>query len=64
MSALVDADLAAVAGAAAARAIDFETIDDVVYGAMWIIFAPASWCWPGPANATESVSPLACSPTR
>src|SRR5690606_2687662 len=46
------------------RAIDFETIELVVYGAMWIIFAPASWCWPGPAKATERVSPLACSPTR
>src|SRR5438309_1999625 len=25
----------------------------------WIILPPASWCWPLPANATESTSPLA-----
>src|ERR1051326_7259935 len=34
-----------------------------VYGAACTIFAPASWCWPSPAIATESTSPLACSPT-
>src|SRR5919205_1895736 len=33
-----------------------------VCGAQCTIFAPASWCWPAPANATDSVSPLACSP--
>ena len=46
------------------RAIDLETIDDCVYGATWTILAPASWCWPSPAKAIDSVSPLACSPTR
>src|SRR4029450_4058087 len=33
-----------------------------VYGARWVIFAPASWCWPSPANAIDSTSPFACSP--
>jgi hypothetical protein len=28
------------------------------------ILAPASWCWPSPAKAIDSVSPLACSPIR
>ena len=35
---------------------------DDVFGAACTIFAPASWCWPSPANAIDSVSPLACSP--
>src|SRR5215467_9222313 len=43
--------------------IDFDTILDVVSGAAWIILAPASWCWPGPAYATESTSPDALGPT-
>src|SRR5437773_761804 len=43
--------------------IDFDTIVDVVSGAAWTIFAPASWCWPGPANATDSTSPVALGPT-
>jgi len=34
------------------------------FGAQCTILAPASWCCPVPANATESVSPLACSPIR
>src|SRR5215475_6070007 len=46
------------------RATDFDTIVDDVLGAMWTILAPASWCWPSPANATDSVSPRACSPIR
>ncbi|CPU68037.1 Uncharacterised protein [Mycobacteroides abscessus] len=46
------------------RATDFETIDDDVWGAAWTILAPASWCWPSPANAIDSVSPRACSPSR
>src|SRR5690625_7655145 len=29
---------------------------------MWTILDPVSCCWPSPANATESVSPRACSP--
>ena len=29
--------------------IDFETMVEVVSGAAWTIFAPASWCWPAPA---------------
>src|ERR687886_2077396 len=44
------------------RAIDFETIVEDVCGAACTIFAPASWCWPSPAMATLSTSPLACSP--
>src|SRR2546421_12359856 len=34
-----------------------------VCGAACTILAPASWCWPAPAKATDSVSPLACSPS-
>src|ERR1041384_1602459 len=34
-----------------------------VCGAACTILAPASWCWPSPAMATLSTSPLACSPT-
>src|SRR5689334_14568779 len=45
-----------------ARAIDLEMIVELVCGAACTIFAPASWCWPSPAIATESTSPLACSP--
>src|SRR5881227_245902 len=33
-----------------------------VFGAQCTILAPASWCCPVPANATDRVSPLACSP--
>ena len=33
-----------------------------VFGAQWTILAPASWCWPVPAKATDRVSPRACSP--
>ena len=46
------------------RATDFDTIDDEVWGAACTILAPASWCWPSPAKAIDSVSPLACSPIR
>src|SRR5919199_4642875 len=46
------------------RATDLEMIDEEVCGAAWTILAPASWCWPSPANAIDSVSPLACSPMR
>ena len=35
-----------------------------MYGALCTILEPASWCWPSPANATDRVSPLACSPIR
>src|SRR3954447_10595870 len=35
---------------------------EVVSGATWVIFAPASWCWPGPAYATDSTSPCAFGP--
>ena len=41
------------------REIDFEVITEVVLGAMCVILAPASWCWPSPANAIESTSPCA-----
>src|SRR5207248_2670756 len=44
------------------RAIDLEMIVEEVRGAACTIFAPASWCWPSPAIATLSTSPLACSP--
>src|SRR5918994_1754948 len=44
------------------RAIDLLMIVLDVCGAACTIFAPASWCWPSPAMATESTSPLACSP--
>src|SRR3954468_9812308 len=44
------------------RAIDLEMIVEDVYGAACTIFAPASWCWPSPAIATLSTSPLACGP--
>ena len=37
-------------------------VDEDVCGAACTIFAPASWCWPSPAKAIESTSPLACSP--
>ena len=46
------------------RAIDLEMIVEEVCGAACTILAPASWCWPSPAIATESTSPLACSPIR
>jgi hypothetical protein len=35
---------------------------EVVFGAMWWIFPPASWCCPSPAKAIESTSPWARSP--
>src|SRR5690242_2054278 len=37
-------------------------IVEEVCGAACTIFAPASWCCPSPAIATERTSPLACSP--
>src|SRR4249920_2596170 len=46
------------------RATDLDTIEDDVFGAQWTIFEPASWCWPSPAKAMDSVSPLACWPIR
>src|SRR3954464_6841939 len=45
------------------RATDLLTMLLDVLGAACTIFEPASWCWPSPANAIDSVSPLACSPT-
>ena len=42
--------------------IDLVSMIDVVSGAAWVIFAPASWCWPGPAYATDSTSPCAFGP--
>ena len=39
-------------------------ITDEVCGAMCVIFAPASWCWPSPAKAIDSTSPCARSPFR
>src|SRR3954453_17452993 len=45
------------------RAIDFEMIVLDVRDAACTILAPASWCWPSPAMATDRTSPLACSPT-
>src|ERR1700750_259900 len=43
--------------------IDFETIFDVVSGAACTILAPASWCWPAPAEETERTSPVSFAPT-
>src|SRR5918996_5049756 len=43
--------------------IDLDVITDVVRGATWTHFPPASWCWPWPANAIESTSPWAPSPS-
>src|SRR4030088_1039501 len=37
---------------------------EVVFGATWMIFAPASWCWPAPAKAIDRTSPWARSPIR
>ena len=39
-------------------------IELFVLGAACTILEPVSWCWPSPAKAIESVSPLACSPMR
>src|SRR3954447_22064871 len=44
--------------------MDFDVITDDVFGAMWVILPPASWCWPSPAKAIESTSPCAPSPLR
>src|SRR3954453_23755870 len=46
------------------RATDLDRIEEEVCGAACTILAPASWCWPSPAKAIDSVSPLACSPMR
>src|SRR3954453_6171538 len=46
------------------RATALEMIVEEVCGAECTILAPASWCWPSPAKATDSVSPEACSPSR
>src|SRR5687768_6687483 len=37
---------------------------EVVSGAAFTILAPASWCWPGPAYATDSTSTDAFGPMR
>ena len=47
-----------------AGATDLEMIELDVYGAACTILAPASWCWPSPANAIDRVSPFECSPSR
>src|ERR1700675_2643930 len=44
------------------RATDLDTMLLDVLGARCSILAPVSWCWSTPANATDSTSPLACSP--
>src|SRR3954467_14733666 len=44
--------------------IDLAKMFDVVFGAAWMIFPPASWCWPLPANAIDRISPCASSPMR
>src|SRR3954471_19306009 len=44
--------------------IDLAKMFDVVFGAAWMIFPPASWCWPSPANAIDRISPWARSPMR
>ena len=65
VGALVDLDQPAVrrAPAAARHRLAQDRADDVC-GAACTILAPASWCWPSPAKAIDSVSPLACSPIR
>jgi len=62
--ALVDLDEAAVARRPVPFEIDLLTTDEVVCGAAWIIFEPASWCWPSVAKAMESTSPCAPSSRR
>src|SRR3972149_42171 len=37
---------------------------DVVSGATWTIFAPASWCCPSEAIASDNTSPCARGPIR
>src|SRR3954465_265047 len=44
--------------------IDLAKMFDVVFGALWMILPPASWCWPAPANAIDRISPWARSPIR
>src|SRR3954449_1457791 len=43
--------------------MDLEMMRLVVSGAACVILAPASWCWPGPAYATDNTSPDAFGPT-
>src|SRR2546428_14176803 len=38
---------------------DFDRICEVVCGARCVTFAPASWCMPSLANATDRISPRA-----
>src|SRR5690348_1900772 len=42
------------------RATDLETMLEEVFGAMWTILAPASWCWPAWSMWIDCVEPLAC----
>ena len=63
MRALEDLDQAAVGRATPAPG-DLMTIELLVFGAACTILEPASWCWPSPAKAIDSVSPRACSPRR
>ena len=44
------------------REIDLEMIVEEVSGATWTILAPASWCMPSEAMATDSTSPRAPRP--
>ena len=37
--------------------IDFETMRLEVCRLQWTTLAPASWCWPAEAKATERTSP-------
>src|SRR3954465_14336589 len=46
------------------RATDLLMMELEVCGAACTILAPASWCWPSPANAIDSVSPRGCAPMR
>src|ERR671928_1094397 len=43
--------------------IDLDVITDDVFGATCTALPPASWCWPCPANAIDSTSPCAPSPS-
>jgi hypothetical protein len=64
VGALGDLEQAAVRERPPSLEIDLAKMFDVVFGAAWTIFAPASWCWPLPAKAIESTSPCARSPMR
>jgi len=60
---LVNLDQAAIVVLPPCAETDLFVTTDVVFGAPWMTFAPASWCWPSPENAAERISPRAPSPS-